>query len=95
MVEIQINLKQPTMGMIDEIKRKLDLKGMELLSFIPSYSAIERNDHRNEKLFELSPMEVFKEFYKFKYPDSVGMSEELQDDFKELIQKVQNASDQT
>jgi exonuclease SbcD len=95
MVEVQITLKQPTMGLLDEIKRKIEKKGMELLSFIPSYSAIEKIENRNEKLFDLSPLDVFKEFYKFKYPDSSGVSEELEIDFKELIQRVQNASDQT
>jgi hypothetical protein len=43
----------------------------------------------------LTPLEVFHEFYKFKYPNAPEVPQELNEDFKELIQKVSHASDQT
>ena len=95
MVEVQISLESPQAGLVDDIKNNLSKLNMELLSFIPSYSNGEFNQKRHEKLFELTPLEVFHEFYKFKYPNAPEVPQELNEDFKELIQKVSHASDQT
>jgi len=95
MVEVQLTLTQPIMGLIDEIKDAVSKKDMELLSYLPNYSGIEKKERRHERLFELSPLEVFQEFYKYKYPDAPEVPTDLKNDFKELIQKVTNASDQT
>lgn len=95
MVEMQLTLTQPVMGLIDDIKETVAKKNMELLSYLPNYSGSEKKERRHERLFELSPLEVFQEFYKFKYPDAPEVPEDLKHDFKELIQKVTNASDQT
>lgn len=94
-VEIQMTLVQPVMGLIDEIKELLAKKKMELLSYLPNYSGLEKKEKRHERLFELSPLEVFEEFYKYKYPDAPVVPDDLKNDFKELIQKVNHASDQT
>ena len=95
MVEIQMSLTQPVMGLIDEIKETVAKKNMELLSYLPNYSGAEKKEKRHDRLFELSPLEVFQEFYKHKYPDAPNIPSDLEDDFKELIQKVTHASDQT
>ncbi len=95
MVEVQLSLTQPIVGLIDEIKEAILKKEMELLSYQPNYSGAERKEKRHERLFELSPLEVFQEFYKYKYPDAPEVPSDLKEDFKELIQKVVNASDQT
>ena len=95
MLEVQLTLVQPVMGLIDEIKETIAKKNMELLSYLPNYSGLEKKERRHERLFELSPLEVFQEFYKFKYPDSPEVPSDLKNDFKELIQKVTHASDQT
>lgn len=95
MVEIQMSLTQPVMGLIDEIKETVSKKNMELLSYLPNYSGAEKKEKRHERLFELSPLEVFQEFYRHKYPDAQNIPSELEHDFKELIQKVTHASDQT
>ena len=94
MLEIQLTLSAPVMGLIDELKEACAKKKMELLSYLPQYSATERVDRRHERLFELSTMEVFQEFYKHKFPDAPEIPEELKNDFKELIQKVSDASAQ-
>jgi exonuclease SbcD len=95
MVEIQMSLTQPVMGLIDEIKETVAKKNMELLSYLPNYSGSEKKEKRHDRLFELSPLEVFQEFYKHKYPDAPNIPSDLEEDFKELIQKVTHASDQT
>jgi exonuclease SbcD len=95
MIEVQISLESPQAGLVDEIKNNLSKLNMELLSFIPSYSNGQLNQKRNERLFDLTPLEVFHEFYKYKYPNATEVPKELNEDFKELIQKVSHASDQT
>ena len=95
MVEVQIHLSAPRVGLIDEIKDILHKKGMELLSFMPFYNAKEDAPKRHEKLFELSPLELFTEFYATKYPDSKELPEDLKSDFVELLDKVTHASRET
>lgn len=96
MVEIQINLKSPRVGLIDEIKSILAEKRMELLSYIPLYDMGDRKEeHLTQKLFELSPLELFEEFYKTKYPDGDELPEDLKQDFKELLEKVKHAPHST
>ena len=95
MIEILMSLNQPVMGLIDDVKETIAKKNMELLSYLPNYSGAEKKEKRHERLFELSPLEVFQEFYKHKYPDAPSIPSDLEEDFKELIQKVTHASDQT
>lgn len=92
MVEIQIQLTSPRTGLIDEIKNLLEEKGCELLSYMPLYQQVEKIERRNEKLFELSPLELFEEFYATKYPDAKVIPEDLKADFTALLDKVKHAS---
>ena len=92
MVEIQIKLASPRIGLIDEIKTLLGNKGMELLSYMPFYQTAEKTERKSEKLFELSPLELFEEFYATKFPDAKEIPEDLKADFKELLNKVNHAS---
>lgn len=94
MVEIQIELTTPRAGLIDEIKGLLENKGMELLSFMPLYQTAEKKERKAEKLFELSPLELFEEFFATKFPESEGMPDDLKADFKALLEKVKHASHQ-
>lgn len=94
MVEIQLTLPQPQLGISEEIREILTKKGMELLSFIPLYGNTENTRKKRENLFELSPVELFSEFYATKYPDAPEVPEEIRSDFKDLLLKVKNASHQ-
>jgi exonuclease SbcD len=92
MVEIQLELAQPRIGLVEEIKTLLEDKGMELLSYMPFYQAAEKKERKADKLFELSPMELFEEFYATKFPDADGIPDDLKNDFKELLDRVKHAS---
>ncbi len=94
MVEVQLSLPGPQMGLSEEIRDLLQKKGMELLSFIPHYGAIDTVRKKKENLFELSPVELFDEFYATKFPDSPSVPEEIRNDFKELLLKVKHAAHQ-
>jgi exonuclease SbcD len=91
-VEVQLSLLAPRVGLIDEIKDLLQQRGAELLSYQPIYVQNEKIERKNEKLFELSPLELFEEFYATKYPDSPEIPSELKSDFAELLDKVKHAS---
>lgn len=91
MVEVQIELSSPRVGLIDEIKSILEKKGMELLSFSPLYKESEQKERKGEKLFELSPLELFEEFYATKFPEAGSMPDDLKEDFKVLLEKVKHA----
>lgn len=95
MVEIQIELAEPRAGLIEEIKSLIEDKKMEMLSFLPIYKIGEKKERRSEKLFEMSPVELFTEFYATKFPDSKEMPEDLKADFTALLEKVKHASRET
>lgn len=95
MVEVQINLAAPRVGLIDEIKAKLDEKGMELLSFFPLYADSVKTDHKHEKIFEMTSEELFNEFYATKFPEAPEVPEELRRDFLGLLEKVKHAPSET
>lgn len=92
MAEVQIQLTSPRTGLIDEIKTILEEKGIELLSYLPLYQTGEKIERRSEKLFELTPLELFQEFYATKYPEAKEIPEDLKEDFKALLDKVKHAS---
>lgn len=95
MVEIQIELAEPRAGLIEEIKSLIEDKKMEMLSFLPVYKIGEKKERRSEKLFEMSPVELFTEFYATKFPDSKEMPDDLKADFTALLEKVKHASRET
>lgn len=92
MVEVQIELTSPRAGLVDEIKNILQEKGMELLSYLPLYQQGEKKERKSERLFEMSPIELFEEFYATKFPESKEVPDDLKADFAALLQKVKDAS---
>lgn len=92
MAEVQIQLTSPRTGLIDEIKTILGEKNIELLSFMPLYQTAEKKEHKSDKLFQLSPLELFQEFYATKFPEAKELPEDLESDFVALLDKVKNAT---
>ena len=90
--EVKMSLTKPVSGLIDEIKDELDKKNIELLSFQPLYQQSSEKHQKNEKIFQLSPLELFKEFYASKYPEQSKVPDELMEEFTELIQRVNDAT---
>jgi exonuclease SbcD len=91
MVEIQLSLKEPQLGISEEIREVLTKKGMELLSFLPIYEAVDNKREKKDNLFELSPTELFADYYSFRYPGET-LSDEVKEDFKALLSKVKDAA---
>lgn len=91
MVEVQLTLSSPRMGIIEEIRSELEKNEMELLSFIPNYSGEDYKERKSARLFELSNLDLFKEFYASKYPDAPEVPHDLLSDFTTLLEKVKHA----
>lgn len=92
MVEVQVELTNPKVGLIDHIKDILYKKNMELLSYIPIYEQSGNKEKRSDQIFKMSPVELFEEFYLTKYPESEGLPNDLKEDFSKLLEKVKNAN---
>ncbi len=92
MVEIQVELRSPKAGLIDELKNSLEKKGMELLSFQPIFDVQHNGTRKIEHLFQLGPIDIFKDFFEAKYPGTTEVPQDLMDDFKALLEKVKDAS---
>lgn len=90
-VEVQMNLTSPVAGISDEIRALLEKKNMELLSFIPQYDAVDTGKKRRNDLFELGPLELFSEFYTYKYKEA-SVPDDVKSDFAFLLSKVRNAT---
>lgn len=90
-VEVQMNLAQPVLGISDEIREVLSKKNMELLSFLPQYEVSETRKKRRDDLFDLGPMELFSEFYASKFPETSSVPDDVKSDFAQLLSKVRNA----
>ena len=91
MVDIEMHLDSPKIGRIDEIKSLLGKKGAELLSYRPEYGVTKTEDLRHDRIFELSHLDLFTEFYAAKYPDAPELPEELKKDFSELLERAKHA----
>lgn len=92
-VEIILHLPAPQVGLTDEIKEYCLKQGVELLSLIPIYEEKEYEQKEVRSLVDLSPYQLFEEFYKNKYPDETSVPEDLRSDFLSLLSKVNHASD--
>lgn len=95
MVELQLELDSPKVGLIDEIKTTIEKKGMELLSYLPQYRNETVTTKKHENLFELTPTELFQEFYATKFPQAPEVPEDLKKDFEALLTKVKHATPST
>ncbi len=92
-VEIILHLPAPQVGLTDEIKEYCQKQGLELLSLIPVYEEKEYEQKEVRSLVDLSPYQLFEEFYKNKYPNEENVPDDLKSDFLSLLSKVNHASD--
>ncbi len=92
-VEVILHLPSPQVGITDEIKEYCLKQGCELLSLIPVYEEKEFEQKEVRSLVDLSPYQLFEEFYKNKFPEENAVPDDLKDDFLKLLSKVNHASD--
>lgn len=90
--EVEITLPSPQIGLIDEVKAKLEEKNFELLSFQPIFNYQNETKKDKNKIFELSTKDLFQEFYQTKFPEEKTVPEDVLTDFNELLKKAQDAS---
>ena len=91
-VEVEVNLSSPRIGLIDEIKKILENKNYELLSFQPIFGQSDAPTKDRNKIFELSTNELFKEFYLTKYSQETEVPQDIINDFDQLLEKARHAT---
>ena len=94
-LELILSLPAPQVGLTEEIKAYTEKHGIELLSIIPIYEAKDYEQKEVRSLVDLSPYELFEEFYKNKYPEEAQVPDDLKSDFLKLLSKANHASDKT
>lgn len=88
MVEVEILLPSPRIGLVDEIKKSLEEKNYELLSFKPVFISEEAHVKDKNKIFELSTQDLFREFYLTKFSEEKEVPEDVLSDFNQLLEKA-------
>jgi exonuclease SbcD len=94
-VEIKLKTTSPVTGIIESLREELRESGIILLSFQTIIHKSEENkddEHFLEK--SLSTEDLFKLFYKKKYPESTELPKELDEDFQELLNKVREVENE-
>lgn len=92
-IEIIIKLNEPVAGLVDEVKDYTQKKGHKLLSYFPNYLDQKKEEEKEldrQKINELSPLDLFKLYYKEKFPDSLqnDITDKTLEDFSDLYQKA-------
>ncbi len=93
--EVEITLSSPQTGLADEIRSILDSKNIELLSFSTHLPQDEASEEISNPVYQLGPIDLFKEFYKNKYPQGTGPEEEIINDFKNILEKSKDENFKT
>ena len=94
-VEIKLKTSKPVTGIIEKLREEFRENDIVLLSFqtIIQKGEVDKEEHFLEK--SLTTEELFKLFYKKKYPESTELPKELSEDFLELLIKVREIDNET
>lgn len=87
-IEMRIKSDQPITGIAERIRSRLSEHGIHLLSF---QTIVMKDIHQKEEHFlekGLKTEDLFKMFYKKKFPESTELPKQLNDDFIDLLSQV-------
>jgi exonuclease SbcD len=89
-LELRLTLKAPVTGLMDEIKNFCAQEGIELLNIITEFEHAEAEDQKDHwsALLDLTPEELFEQFYLHKYSQEKTVPKDLMDDIKNLWQEA-------
>lgn len=93
-LEIHLRLAAPVPGLLENIRATSEARGLEVLGIIPSFIASEETQEEGRDwttLLQLSPMELFEDFYHSKFPQAGAVPEELKRDISDLLQEARHA----
>ncbi|MCO4755660.1 MAG: hypothetical protein KC478_14355, partial [Bacteriovoracaceae bacterium] len=86
-VEVQMEMLESSVGMVDIVKQMCTDLECELLSFLPILKETRSEQQETIAANDLNIVELFKKFYKEKYPESDSAPDYLESHFKELLDK--------
>lgn len=92
-LELRLTLKAPVTGLMDEIRNFCAQENIELLNIITEFEHAEVEDQKDHwsALLDLTPEELFEQFYLHKYSQEKIVPKDLMDDIKNLWQEASDA----
>jgi exonuclease SbcD len=92
-IEFKIKTDSPITGLAEQLRTNLAEHGIHLLSFqtIVMKDLEDKEEHFLEKT--LTTEELFKMYYKKKFPEASEMPKELNKDFKALLEQVRDSNE--
>jgi exonuclease SbcD len=92
-LELRLTLKAPVTGLMDEIRNFCAQENIELLNIITEFEHAEVEDQKDHwsALLDLTPEELFEQFYLHKYSQEKSVPKDLMDDIKNLWQEASDA----
>ncbi len=92
-IELRLTLKAPVTGLMEEIRAFCTQERVELLNIITEFEQKEVEDQKDHwsQLLDLTPEELFEQFYLHKYSQETTVPKDLMDDIKTLWQEASDA----
>ncbi len=89
-LELRLKLQAPVTGLMDDIRSFCAQEGVELLNIITEFEQTEIEDQKDHwsELLDLTPEELFEQFYLHKYSQETSVPKDLMDDIKNLWQEA-------
>lgn len=87
-VEVQAQMLEAKSAMADTLKEICERYGAELLSFLPVLQSADWEQGPQEDVSKLNIMDLFRKFYKEKFPDGEGPAPYLEEHFRTLLEEA-------
>lgn len=92
-LELRVSLAAPVTGLMDEIRSFCVQEEVELLNIITEFEQTQVEDQKDHwsELLDLTPEELFEQFYLHKYSQAKSVPQDLLEDIKTLWQEASDA----
>lgn len=87
-VEVQMDMKEAKTGLVDLLKSVCEEQEAELLSFLPNIGSADFEEEQKVDVSELNILELFKRFFKEKFPEQEEAPQYMIDNFKSLVEEA-------
>lgn len=88
--EIHVIMDSPDHKLIDQIKKELESKNIDLLSYYPHYSEALKENVKEEYIMDKTIDDIFDMYYQSKFPTSKTVPQKLKVEFHNLLNHHEN-----
>lgn len=90
LLEIEVKLSEPKVGIADDIRKFIHNKNIELVSFKPIFSHLTAPERAVGKLDEFDIFNMFNQYYAKIFPESEEVPTSVLNEFKQLVEEVRD-----